>query len=268
MQVIGICRFSYVGTGGFQVEHETVEQRCAYLFHPVRMEERFRTFEGFTLPSIRAQTDPHFTFLIVISTLMPDVARRRLMDLVSDIPQVLVEAWEPRRHRAAMQDAINGVRLDNGEFCLQFRLDDDDAVAVDFVEKLRREAGKLAPFFQGRRHVALDFRKGYVVSPDDKGMMYGEIDEPCWTPALAMAVAPELDLSIMNFSHNKLPRAMEVVSFPDPGMFIRGINGFNDSRQKAGTKPYQMKRMDAETKRAFRQRFGIEPAKIKALYGG
>ncbi|MGH1454161.1 MAG: glycosyltransferase [Paracoccaceae bacterium] len=268
MQVIGICRFSYVGTGGFQVEHDTPEERAAYLFDADRLEERFRTFESFTLPSIKAQTDPDFTFLIVISTLMPDVARRRLMDLVSGVPQILVEAWEPRRHRAVMRDAINGVRLDNGEFCLQFRLDDDDAVAVDFVEKLRRDGEKLVPFLQGRRHVALDFRKGYVVSPDEKGMMFGEIDEPCWTPALAIAFAPDVDLTVMNFSHNKLPRAMAVVSFADDAMFIRGINNFNDSRQKDGTKPYDMKRMDAETKRAFRQRFGIEPAKIKTLYGG
>lgn len=268
MQVIGICRFSYVGIGGFQVEHESVEDRCAYLFDPARLEERFRTFQAFTLPSIRAQTDPDFTFLIVISTLMPDVARRRLMDLVAGTPQVMVEAWEPRRHRPVMQDAINGVRLDNGKFCLQFRLDDDDAVAVDFVEKLRCEGGKLAPFLDGKRHVALDFRKGFVVSPDEKGMMFGEIDEPCWTPALALAIAPDLNLSVMNFSHNKLPRAMEVVSFPDDAMFIRGINMFNDSRQKDGVAPYKMKRMDAETKRNFRQRFGIEPAKIKALYGG
>jgi hypothetical protein len=31
MQVIGLCRFSYPAIGGFQVEHETLEERIALL---------------------------------------------------------------------------------------------------------------------------------------------------------------------------------------------------------------------------------------------
>ena len=58
MQVIGICRFSWPGIGGFQVEHETLEQRIAFLYAPERMEERFRTFETVTLPPLR------FTFFV------------------------------------------------------------------------------------------------------------------------------------------------------------------------------------------------------------
>jgi hypothetical protein len=57
MQAIGICRFSYPGEGGFQVEHDDMQARMAYLYAPARMEERFATLETMMLPPLRAQTD-------------------------------------------------------------------------------------------------------------------------------------------------------------------------------------------------------------------
>ena len=37
MQVIGLCRFSYPALGGFQVVHETIEERIAYLYSDARI---------------------------------------------------------------------------------------------------------------------------------------------------------------------------------------------------------------------------------------
>ena len=54
MQVIGLCRFSYPAIGGFQVEHAKIAEREAYLYAEDRMEQRFRTFESFTLPCMKA----------------------------------------------------------------------------------------------------------------------------------------------------------------------------------------------------------------------
>jgi hypothetical protein len=50
MEVIGLCRFSYPAIGGFQVEHETLEERIAFLYADKRLEERFR---------YRHQTNPN-----------------------------------------------------------------------------------------------------------------------------------------------------------------------------------------------------------------
>lgn len=54
MQVIGICRFSYPAEGGFQRLHESLEERCAYLYEDERLNKRFATLETVTLSSIRA----------------------------------------------------------------------------------------------------------------------------------------------------------------------------------------------------------------------
>ena len=120
MQVIGLCRFSYLARGGFQVMHKDDAERAAYLYAPERMEERFRTFESLTLPSIRAQTDPDFTFLIVTSHEMPATYLERLQDLTRDVPQTCLKLFPPRKHRPIMRKAINSVRMFNGQPCLQF----------------------------------------------------------------------------------------------------------------------------------------------------
>ena len=137
MQVIGLCRFSYPAIGRFQVEHETLEERIAFLYADKRLEERFRFFECFTLPSLRGQLDDDFAFLIVIGDSLPDQHRARIEALTQDMPKVVIQSNPPRKHREVMKEAINSVRRFGNEPCLQFRLDDDDAIGVRFVARLR-----------------------------------------------------------------------------------------------------------------------------------
>ena len=71
MQVIGLCRFSYPAIGGFQVEHETLEERITYLYDPNRLQERFRLLETIALPCLRHQTDQNFDLIIVVGDSLP-----------------------------------------------------------------------------------------------------------------------------------------------------------------------------------------------------
>ncbi len=61
--------------GWIQVEHDDVDARRAYLYAPERIVERFRTFEAITLPGLRAQTDPDFSFLILVDEALPTSCR-------------------------------------------------------------------------------------------------------------------------------------------------------------------------------------------------
>jgi len=265
MQVIGLCRFSYPAEGGFQVEHPSPADRAAYLYAPARMEERFRTFEAFTLPSLLAQTDPDFTFLVVIGEDLPAPWRPRLEALLAGLPQAVLMPRPPGPHRRVMQSAFNAVRR-AGAACLQFRLDDDDAVARGFVESLRAAARDCAGLLARERHVAFDFNQGFVARPGAAGIEAARVQEPFWTPALGMALAPGVPLSIMNFGHMKLPRAMPCVSFTGEDMFIRGHNDHNDSRQKKGVKRFALSPLDTAGEAHFRDTFGVDAAAVRRLY--
>lgn len=266
MQVIGICRFSYPGIGGFQVEHDTIEQRMAYLYAPERMEERFRTFETLTLPPLRAQTDPEFTFLIVVGTSMPEPYLQRLAGLVSDIPQAVIQPWGPGQHRKVMQNAINSVRLFDGEPCLQFRMDDDDAVAVTYVARLRDEARALEPFSRRHRHIAIDFNQGYIARPGPDGLSVAATKVPYTTAGLALMFQDRVRLSVMNFAHGKVPQHMPTVTLTGEDMMLRGHNDHNDSRQKKGVRPVKLAPLDSAGEDHIRQVYNIDADHVRKVF--
>ena len=266
MQVIGLCRFSYPALGGFQVEHETVEEREAFLYDPARMDERFRIFEALTLPPLRAQTDSDFIFGVVIGTSFPAPLRARLEGLLADIPQAVIITRPPGRHRSVMKEVINDLREDRDTPSLQFRMDDDDAVSVRFVERLREVAQDLRGVIRNNRYTGIDFNQGFIARVDAKGLRAKPCVETLWTPALAIAVSPHASRGIMNFSHAKLSRIMPVLSVTGEDMFIRGHNDFNDSRQKDGIRPVRLPRISSEDAEHFKRVFNIEEAQVRAVH--
>lgn len=266
MQAIGICRFSYLGEGGFQVEHGSLQERMAYLYDPRRMAERMATFETMMLPPLRAQTDDDFTLLIVTGESLPDIWRDRLEAAVADMPQAVIRACPPGPHRKVMQQAINDLRRFDDTPCLQFRMDDDDAVACTYIERLRDVARDIGAMAAKHRHVAIDFNRGYIVRPSVSGLEAAPTQAPYTTAALALMFQPDLRLSVMNFAHAKVAQKMPTVTFPDEDMLIRGHNDFNDSRQKPGVRQPRLEPLDAAGKTRFKRSFNIDPDAVARAF--
>lgn len=266
MQVIGICRFSYPGVGGFQVEHDSIEERIAFLYDPARLEERFRYFECFTLPCLRAQTDPDFTFLIVIGDQMPPEWRSRLDAAVTDLPQAVIQAHPPGPHRDVMKAAINAVKRPGKAPNIQFRLDDDDAVAVSFVARLRRAAEQATGLLADHRHVAIDFFGGHIARPGPHGLDTLAIRKPFWTAGLGVLFRPQVGATVMNFAHQSIGRKMPTLGFSDPDMMLRGHSDRNDSRQADGVKTFDLKPLDKEGEALFHGAYNIDADAVRQAF--
>lgn len=258
MQTIGICRFSYPGEGGFQVEHTSLQERMDYLYAPARMAERFATFETMMLPPLRAQTDDDFTLLIVIGDSLPGPYRDRLEALVEHMPQAVIQPHPPGPHRKVMQQAINAVRRFGTAPCLQFRMDDDDAVATTYIARLREAARDVAPMAARYRHIAIDFNQGYIVRPSASGLAVAATQVPYTTAALALMFRPDVRQSVMNFAHAKVGQNMPTVTFAGEDMLIRGHSAHNDSRQKPGVRAPVLAPLDAAGKAHFKATYDID----------
>ncbi len=263
MQVIGICRFSYPALGGFQVEHDSIAERIAYLYAPQRMAARFAFFEAFTLPCLRAQTDPDFSFVIVVGDSLPQPYLDRLQDLIADVPQIVLQQHESGPHRAVMKRAINALRRDTNEPCLQFRLDDDDAVAVSFVQELRAKAALARPLLRQVRSIALDFNQGFIARPTADGIEAAPVTAAYWSPALALMISARADVTVMNFSHHKLWQRMPTVTFTGTDMMLRGMSDYNDSRQKPASKPANMKLLTPDEETYFKETYNIDADTVR-----
>lgn len=265
MQVIGLCRFSYLGDGGFQIEHQTLDERRAFLYDPVRLNERFRFFETFTLPSIRAQDDPDFVFIILISEDLPEPYVERLMAQTEDMPQVVLMPWGPDQHRKVCKEAINLIR-DDGAPSIQFRLDDDDAVAKDFVSRLKKDAKSVQPLLNANRHVAIDYNHGYFCAPSESGLHLRETRTNYLTMGLGLHFRADCRLSVMNFTHNQVHHYMPTVTFSDSVMYLRGVNQFNDSMNEKQIRKLQLELADPETEAMIEDRFGLDVEKICSVF--
>lgn len=266
MEVIGICRFSYPAIGGFQVEFPTVEERRAYLYAPERMETRFRTFETMTLPALRAQTDGDFKLLVIVGECLPNAYRERLMDLLSDLPQALVRSYPPRKHRPVMREAVNSVRSFGRQPSLQFRMDDDDAVAVSYVARLRDVAAQMRDLAARYPVIAIDFNRGFIVRPGANGLAVAPTDAPYTTAGLAVMVQPGEKRCVMNFTHNKIATIMPTLTLTDENMMLRGYNDWNDSRQKPHVKPVALKPLDWKGEELFRSVYNIDAEHVRRVF--
>lgn len=148
--IVGICRFSLLGRGDWKETRKKptaeiaamADARAAMLFAPERMEARLATFEHLTLASLKAQTDPDFTFVVLASSLMPQQYQDRLTSLCAQVPQVVLRYFPLMSVIDAQSATFKELGFSYAD-TLQFRLDDDDCVCADYVEILRRNTSGL-----------------------------------------------------------------------------------------------------------------------------
>lgn len=269
IQVLGLCRFSVPSVGAFQVEHDSIEERRAYLYDPARLALRFAWLEQVTLPGIAAQKDPAFKLIVLLGEDFPEPWRGRMLAHVERIPQLTAHFASPEHHRRICADALRAHVDPKAEVVLQFRLDDDDAVAVDFTRRLRRDWRKLKAFHADQEGpIAIDYARGLnLLSRPSGNIQIVPRLEPFLGVAFAIATRPGDGHFILSYMHHVIWQAMPTVTHPDEIMWLRGGHGTNDSGDP-GRKP--MFEMDAAVLRqTLRKRFRIDlPALKSALAVG
>jgi hypothetical protein len=266
MQVIGLCRFSYPAIGGFQRDQGTIDARKAYLYDRARLEHRFRLFETFCLPSIANQTDQGFIFPILIGDDLPDWAYSRLENLTRSIPMIKTIPRAPGIQRLVAADVINAERLPECDLCAQFRLDDDDAMNVLFVELLRELGPTLIALYPDAPMVGLDFHKGCTATVLQGEIFTSQVVHQYLTCAMACFVRHGVHQTCMNFKHHKIYEIMPTVSDGRFSMFIRSLHHANDSNALAnnGNKPFDPP--SSETAAWLQDLFGIDTQKVKEIW--
>ncbi|WP_235857721.1 glycosyltransferase [Marimonas lutisalis] len=264
--VVGLCRFSYPAVGGFQRMHDSTEEREAYLYAPTRMAQRFAHFEALTLPSVAAQSDPDFSFVVLIGDSLPAPYLDRLRDITADIPQVRLFSLPPRRARRAAQHAIVAelARLGADRESIQFRLDDDDAVAVDFVERCRALADRSEALRDGVRCFGIEFPRGLTVSLSPGGVLAEELTASFWACGMAMVIRAGDDKTIMNFPHHKMHHTVPMLVEPRPEMFIRAKHDDNDSGKHYRTG--ELRPLTDDQRKRLKWRFALDEDRIRRIF--
>uniref|UniRef100_A0A7S0P3M7 Hexosyltransferase n=1 Tax=Calcidiscus leptoporus TaxID=127549 RepID=A0A7S0P3M7_9EUKA len=276
-------RFS-LGQGGFE---SLVEARLAL----------FRTI---CFPSVAAQTDQRFVWIIYVDSTLPNHARQELESLSQSMPNAAVVRL--RKHeavsvyespaRSQIKTAQRWREPPNDERRLFFstRLDADDALPLQTIEKIHEkanarlaaEAARVELFFCALH--AMTWMPSAVAA---RGLLAEEHASSHWseclTPGLTLLTSDPSSSSIHGFDHTMMRkgrRRRELIVMGSSGGRWSGplrartvtSDGLKDVRSAreahaakgmGGTVPRDAR----EDARLLRDTYGIEPAKLKEANG-
>lgn len=261
-RIVGICRFSFWGRGdwgvyagtkpGSDAEARALEGCLAGLYDDTRLDFRFRSFERLTLASLAAQRNMDFTFVVLSSSVMPAPWRARLTALCAALPWVRLIFSEQRDVGKALAPLLAELSEGGTVRLVQFRLDDDDCVCVDYIDRLSKAAHAMREY----RAFAFSLPRAlmmtcYAGSPPARL----EYLRPFHAAGVAVHT-PQPRHSIFAFGHFALPRRFPSLVDPDPyGSLQLKFEG-HDSRRvmaapKAGVTPISESEMSDFLRRDF-----------------
>ncbi|MFV0384292.1 glycosyltransferase [Paracoccus sp. (in: a-proteobacteria)] len=258
IQVLGLCRFSMLVENAFQSVGSDLNQSRGFLYDPRRLEQRMRWFEHLCLQPLLWQTDPDFTLILATGIDLPQPWLARLTEIAGAVPQIRLEQVAPGKHGQICRQLLAKHTDPDADVVAQFRMDDDDAVALDYVAQLRQDFRLIRPLMKADAPVALDYTQGLVIERQGDGSFDIRAEHArLWVPALAMYFPADRPGSIMNYRHDWIWRLATMVSRNHPLMWIRGFHGKNDS-PRTHYRPMQIEMAKEQIDQTLRRRFGLD----------
>lgn len=237
MSVVGVTRFSttFRHVQPFRSQSDDFDTRATHLFDEERLKRRFDIWEAVTLPSLAAQTDPDFSMLIVTSSLLPEWAQARLRDVLAAQPfRSLIAAPTPddvfsrevRRGVRALADPSHG-------FVGTFRLDDDDALASDWVVRFRRQASDAITTTPPVE--VISYEAGWYIMAAEGGVRLAAVERKLIACGLGRvsARAPLQTIHNSPHSHHRLDETLSTVRCTGAPAWIVTAHDLNDSDRMA-----------------------------------
>ena len=131
-QTFIITRFSYRGTDAFAAIDGPSFYRQVDPLDPDRLAQRFMLFRMSCLPSLAAQSDPDFTWVIVIDRDLPARFHDELQALTADIARVVLFVFDPAAELATLDWLAPYMDADTTHV-ITMNMDDDDVLPSGYV---------------------------------------------------------------------------------------------------------------------------------------
>ena len=225
--IYGHIRFSFYGLTDTRTQPDEDGAAMARLYDETRMARRFFLFENLTLPSLLHQTDKDFRTVIMSSEVMPDRFKERLSTIAAKLPGAVVEYSHHQRGDLAFHKYMVEASGYKGRAnSVHFRLDDDDAVSVNYIARLREVTRILSP----ATHVT--FPTGVFVFPASATEAVGvSMVQQRYLTAIGLATVngPSFQKNPFQMQHGNVWTRWPVISDPGFCSHIRSQHFENDS---------------------------------------
>ena len=232
-RIVGLVRFSYPSLTGFVRQGQDAAANKATLYDRDRLEARFALFERFALPSLMAQSDKAFETVFLVGADFPDWALRRLECLIAGLRGALVVALPPMEHYPATQAAFGMLPADDCTHLTSFRLDDDDAMDVGHIARLRRMADAMLVGVDASRPFCIGHNRGLFLDLSQSEPVWRSVIEKLpLGVGLAMCAPVARRDNIFRRNHRLLAMYYTTLTDADHVAFVRTVHQGNDSEAK------------------------------------
>ena len=266
IQVQGLVRFSVLTEDYYADKFDTVDKIAAHIFAPDRMERRFRLFEHLCLPSLMRQSDMEFRLGVITSSHLPGNHLDRLRALTDPHPNVTVFAEDPakqypllRKCYAAMQDR------EAHSHAINFRIDDDDAVDMGFIKRIKRQGMGLLQVADPGARTMIAHNHGFYIDMTGEGpnRVFDARERVPLSVGSAL-LSPMDDPGIpYAFNHRKFGQHYNLYSDIETPAFLRTLHPDNKSDPAQLGLTDKMK--PGRVERLVRKHFGVEVADLSTL---
>ena len=264
-QAVGVLRFSVLTTDFITQKLVSFEHIRANIFRPDRLELRFRLFEALCLPSLARQSDGDFQFTVLTSAEMPGAFLDRLRDITAPYPHIHVMAAPVAGHYQLIKQAYAGMGGDGASHRLSFRLDDDDALDLDYIARLKRHGAALIGLSGAELPTAIAYNRGFYVELTEGGdnPLIDAVERAPLSVGTALMHRAEEPLNPYRYNHRAFAQHYNLWSDISVPGFLRTIHSDNVSTPaKQGISGKMRPRM---VEKQIRRHFGVDPAMLRAL---
>lgn len=190
---------------------------------PEWLDHRFDLFDRFCYPSVRTQSSQEFRWLVFFDQQTSPAFRERIQDYSAwpGFTPVFLDRWSPDRVRAEVARVLRP----QVQYVITSRVDNDDALAVDFMERVQAEAA-------GKDFEYLNFPVGYVW---EDGRIYELIHWSNPFVSLTERVRPgEPPRTVFSMDHMEVFHSGNLRQIDGPPVWLMVVHSRNVINQRAG----------------------------------
>lgn len=263
-----LIRFSSLSPTNLLSHFESTKQLAEYLYDENRMNYRFWLFENICLPSLLHQTCKDFHLAIVTSPELPEWCQTRLNKILEPLDHSI--AFEPPFERGSTMRTVSE-RFDfaNGQK-ITVRLDDDDALAIDWIERISRIANGCKTLLNESDQYAIFPSDGYILNLNsmDRPIVHVHAKSP-YGLGLALVTNENSNQTAYSYSHFKVPQRCPTISIPKVPSFVRTFHNTNISYLQNGFRSDRnMETLDSPVDKMLvdiEERFRIDFSKLDTM---
>lgn len=264
IKMVGLLRFSVLTPTYYSERFDTLEKTAEHIFSPDRMALRFRIFKNLCLPSLTRQSDGDFDCVVLTAEAMPAQYLDRLAALLAPFANIHCMPVGTDKHYQLLKKGYNSVPTEDCTHRILFRLDDDDAVDLDFVKRTKRLTNGLMKLQGPDTPFIIAYNRGfYVRNTAGETEVFDACERAPLSTGTALVARVAHPANPYRFNHRRLAQHFNTFSDISVPAFIRTIHGDNKSNPTQMGLTHKMNRKSIADQ--LSRHFGVSLDDLAAL---